>query len=712
MKLSTYPITNGAPKLALIGASGAGKSSLARKVLPPAIIHAAKIVGKASAQTTAIPTQYYLYAGSPQDRPIVRITLQNFQKNSFQINTDALFTAVQYVLLNYVKGSTGPGLPFSALKTFAHDSEKFIEAIHSEVNGAVRLERLRSEEFSTRFRECAVELLENMKIAEIDSAMASMKSDAEKTQAKHLAFINQLRISWDNGIKEVKSKVSDLLNYMENTIWGKLFELLPLISTSDREFTCEFDLSNREDNEHFSKLLDPYEPFSLIIERYEVSCGLSKSFDDIRMEFLEKEGWPKGLPFRMILVDTVGLTQDSQGNELDISRRLKAAINNDCDGILLMLPPTLRDGEMRTMQRLFSSQSDEGRQIQRNNIKLYIGLSRADEEVAPQFDIISDPEGFIDEMKSILKHLKEKEHAAKENFRAVKARCITTQPRKIMQFITDLSDLEKTEYTDLANQFEEMLGEKSSLVLLFQMATALQKLHFPSEQPIFFKATSISDTDLHIKLRPIVAESISQMAHNIHDISQSYVVENWLHWKTAYAVRDSVRYGTKFVSRAIHNGRISLYVDGDLQKAARFSWKFKRASSDNVLISHIDLSSSESLSLAKSLNLEPTQVNEEHVKKGLQNLFIQNFAGDSSWRFWRAMTRAIRHLSYSDPIIMSNVESNFSKGNNQHDPSYGVECMLHYYQELYQSPKFQEKIEGVLNEELSREFNKFFFAVY
>lgn len=712
MQASTYPNTIGAARIAMIGVSAAGKSSLARKVLPPAIIHAAKIVGKPSAQTTPIPTEYFLCQGYPQNRPILRITLQNFQTNDYQVNTDALFKAIQYVLLNYVKGSTGAGVPFSALKSYVTESEKFIEAIHFEVNGAVRLERLCSDDFSKLIRACAEELLESIIIAEIDSAMASMKSDAEKTQAKYLAFTNQLHISWDNGLKETDSKVTAFVKYMEVVMWDKLKQLVPFINPLDREVTCEFDLSNLEDSKHFGNLLDPYEPFSLIVEKYEVNCGLSTLFDEICRRYMEKEGWPKGLPFRMIFVDTVGLTQDSQGSDLDISRRLKAAINNDCDGILLLLPPNLRDGDMRTMQRLFSSQSEEGRQIQRNNIKLYVGLSRADEEVAPQFDIVSDPDSFVDEMNTIFKHLKLKEQTVKESFHAVQAKCITTQPRKIMQFITDLNDLGHDEFIELANQFQEMLGEESSLIYLFQMATALQKQHFPSEKPIFFKAASNAHDFLHIKLHPVEPDSVSQMARTIYETSHSYVVEDWLHWKTAYAVRDSVRYGTKFASRAIQNGRISIYIDGDLHKAARFSWKYKEATPNEVSIYDIDLLSPASASLVDALNLTPDKVNEDLVKEGLQKLFIKNFSGDSSWRFWRAMSRAVRRLSYTDPVIMKEVEGRFNKGNRDKDPSHGVECMLQYYQELYQSPSFQKKIEEVLSEELSREFNKFFFAIY
>ncbi|AZS14677.1 hypothetical protein [Paenibacillus lutimineralis] len=713
MKICTYPNTIGAARVALIGASAAGKSSLAKRVLPPAVVHAAKIVGKPSAQTTPIPIHYFLQQGYSQTRPKLRITLQSFQKDSFQVNTDAIFTAIQYVLLNFVKGSPpGAGVPFSALKTHIN-SEKFIEAIHSEVNGAVRLERLHSSEFSNRIRACAQELLEEIIIAEIDSAMASMKSDTEKSQAKQLAFTNQLRRVWDDGLKNEDSNVFHFASYMEKAMWDKLVKIVPFINTLNHGATCEFDLSNVEDNQHFSQLLDPYEPFSLIIEKYEVSCGLSEQFEKVLMAIKKKEGWPEKLPFRMVLVDTVGLTQDSQSSE-DISRRLKAAINNDCDGILLMLPPTLRDGEMRTMERLFSSKSEEWRQIQRNNIKVYIGLSRADEEVAPQFDIDSDKDSFVKEMNSIFDHLKKKEQAVKESFQAVKAKCITNQPRKIKQYLTDLIDLEQDELTELAHQFEEMLGEQSSLVFLFQMATALQKQHFPSEKPIFFKATSIAEDGLHIKLNPVESDSVSQMARAIHETSQSYVVENWLHWNTAYAVRDSVRYGTKFVSRAIQHGRISIYIDGDLRNAAaRFQWKFKPAAPNDVFVSHIDLSSPESASLLDELDLSLDQANEDLVKtKLLEKLFIKNFTGDYEWRFWRAMSRVIRRLSYTDPIIKEELESRFNRGNQLHDPSYGVECMLQYYQGLYQSPKFQKKIEEVLNEELSREFNKFFFAIY
>ena len=76
------------------------------------------------------------------------------------------------------------------------------------------------------------------------------------------------------------------------------------------------------------------------------------------------------------------------------------------------------------------------------------------------------------------------------------------------------------------------------------------------------------------------------------------------------------------------------------------------------------------------------------------------------------MDRAIRRLSYEEPSIKTGVFQAFESGRNEQDASYGVEMMLKYYRSLYQDPHFVEEIEHILNEELSKEYNNFFFPLY
>lgn len=110
--------------------------------------------------------------------------------------------------------------------------------------------------------------------------------------------------------------------------------------------------------------------------------------------------------------------------------RLKTALNRDIDGILIMLPTTSFDGTTHAIQRLFSNQSDEGRQIRKNKVQLHVAITRADEKVTPTSDVEYDEINFIKNMNDIYESLKRLEISAAQNFMAESARCVTNHYKK------------------------------------------------------------------------------------------------------------------------------------------------------------------------------------------------------------------------------------------------------------------------------------------
>ncbi len=709
MKKSIYPNTIGVPRLALVGVSGVGKSSLASKLLPRSISSAAKIVGNSSAQTTLIPTHFYINENSEHTSQLqLRITLRSFLDNDIRVDEDAVFFAIQHSITSFAKGSKSSGLPLSALTAYI-DSGKYAEDLHVNVNGAVRLEQLKSEAFQ-HANACAKLLLENFDTSEVDSSVSKMKGDAEKEQAKIIALRDILRQRWDSARKQKDSRVCALLREIEQELWERMERLLSESLKECETATFSFDMDNEEDRKSFTALLDPYSPLSLIIEKYEVACGMGTLFSNEFKKQLDSGLWlDSRLPFRLVLVDSVGLTQDTQESDYDIAKRLRAVLNSGCQGILLMLPAGLRDENMRTIQRRFSSESEEGRQIKRNHIPVFLGIARADEEITPQVEAEEDEAAFTEEMRRIWARLSGIRDQWKTRFRAEDARFLTNQPKKITAYLNDLDNMDDS----LVKQLEESLGNRSALYYLFKITATLQKNLFNSEKPIFFKVSQPETDGFHFLLHVVSHDAVKEMASTLAQISSQYHITQWLHWNTAYAFRDSVYNGYKFVSRAVKNGRISIYIDGDVKKAAHTShWTFTAFTLDQIELKNIDLLSSNSASLYEALKLSPSSAGEIEVKCGLKKLFIDNFTKEYSWRFWRAMDRAIRRLSYEEPRIKAEVFRAFESGRFTQDASNGVEQMLDYYRSLYQNPHFVEEIEHILNEELSKEFNNFFFPLY
>lgn len=717
MKSSNYPSQTGVPSLALIGVSGAGKSSLAGKLLPKPISSAAKIAGKSSAQTTLIPTQFYIKEDPNKSAASLqlRVTLRDFpvKDEALKIDDEALYLAFQHSITSFAKGSKGSGIPLAALNDYI-DSGKFVQDLHNSVNGAVRLEKLNTSKFDAYAANCAKFLLERFDVSEVDSTVSKMKGEGEKAQAKIIAMRDILRKRWDHGRRESDSPIYALLHHTCQEIWRKMDDLLPGIKESDRVSTFSFDMEDAEDRRVFASLLDPYAPLSLVVEKYEVACGIGEVFSEIFNEKKCTDCWPsKRLPFRLVLTDTVGLTQDAQENDDDIAKRLRTALNSGCQGVLLMIPASLRDEKKRTIQRCFSSESEEGRQIRRNKIPVFLGIARADEEITPQTDMDEDEDTFAEEMRAIWERLANIKSQWKSQFHAQEARYLTNQPKKVAAYLDDLRRI-STEDETLADEIERFLGTRSALDYIFDITADLQTRLFPSDKPIFFRATQPTNDSLHVRLHVISHESAKEMADALAEASQSYHFEHWLHWRTAYAFRDSVYAGHKFISRAKQNGRIYIYVDGDAKKASNDAqWRITEFDPDQITLNGIDLTSPESTPLYEALGLDPKDASMEDVQQGLRALFCQHFMKEnSSWRFLRALDRTVRRVSFDDARIRTKAMGAFEAGRISDDPSAGVDEMLKFYRKLYTNPQLADLIEDIFNDELSKEFNNFFYALY
>ncbi|MFL1676759.1 hypothetical protein [Paenibacillus dendritiformis] len=404
--------------------------------------------------------------------------------------------------------------------------------------------------------------------------------------------------------------------------------------------------------------------------------------------------------------------------------RLKTALNRDIDGIWVMLPVTASDNTTRAMQRLFSNQNEEGRQIRNNRIQIHVGITRSDEMVTPTSDADYDKPGFVRKMEDIYNSLKALEFQAKQDFSADSTKCVTHHFKKVKSYIENLENIKKCSdesdseeiipnlkevAKELTTKFKELLDNNSSLKYLVDIITSLQKQIFSSfEVPIFFKSVSLQENFQHFNVDLISTDYAKEVALDIARMNESYQFQQWLHWNTAYAFQQSVQTGVKFVSRAMQHGRISIYIEGDVQKAINRDWSKETC---QVNYRNINFSDKSTISLLNALGLAQSPLTDNNLKDSLRMFFYRNFSGESQWRFNRAMSRSIRRLSYLEPKIKESVDNAFKEGRGCVDASQGVCNTLSEYKKLYQAHDFYQTISSVLNDELSKEFNKLFYVI-
>lgn len=664
MQKTIYPSTLGVPRLALIGSSGAGKSTLVHRLLPLELRKVLKIVGKPSAQTTLIPTHFYIdhrLCGSQYVKLRAKLRPKPAD-GGFWIDTDAVYTAVEYVFKN------------SSANTFP------VELCNS-VSGAVRLSPFKDDpDFKTAATKCYEELSKG-------------KTDVGRRQV------------WDALYKAEGSCVRQFLRYIESQVKECVS---PLIDLGEREgedalrFSIE---TGADDRQRLSELLDPCNPWSLIVEEYELSCGMGRALATIYENAKDtEEGWiDSHLPFRLILADTAGLTQDN-GDDAAISRRLTTALNTGCHGILLMMPPSIRDKETTSIFKAFKA---EQKRIKKNGTLVALGITKVDEAVAPTVEFNEDWDAYREEMKTIVEQLAE----LRENWVGrFKKSCpdikliqdvgyITTHPKKIIPYLEALGEPNPVPALNL--------NMETTLTYLFDLTVELQRRLLPGGNPIFFKATEEVPGGMHFKLSVVNAASVNEMSEEMSAVRNRCATEferlggDPLHGNTADAFyRYTLEGRGDWESNAKVYANISTFIIPLVRAAANATtWKFEEWASE---MKGVDIES-----LKSGLNL----VGSATVSDYLCRCF-KSWIGGNKQRCMYAVNTLVSRLSYSDPQIKRWARICYVKGCREVNQNYGVRRMLSFYWWQYQHDDVTRLIKTWLDEELSKVFNGFFYPIY
>lgn len=749
MKSTTLPNTIGVPKLLLIGPSGAAKSSLIEQLIPLSVKKVIKISGESSGQTTLTPTEYYLQHSADDqnvnnNKVIFTIDLRTIQESNQSSLLDEnsqrplkrawdpsmIRTAIIFPLLQFIEGSPSNGLPKAALTNFIEDG-KYVAQICTAVSGAVRLNAFKDDAaFQELAMACGNFLLSNehISISELDSALAAVKNNKEKQQVKLNLLRDQFNIAWDAGYADVDSPVRKLLSFLYHRICERFYEFIPekLIRESlahGREYIAlEMDLSEQQDQEIIRELLNPYSPFCVIVKKYRISCSISKKFQEYITHPRHRRWFHEKLPFRVIITDTAGLTQDTNADAFDISGRLRVALNNGCDGILFMMPNSTAQATQDAVFHALSNRTEEGRQIRKENIDIYASFSKIDEEITPKFSIEDGETEFYGEMRRIKETLEKKLYSLRDRLPVNRAQYITTHPKKIKPYLDDLKEIEdENEGENLSEWFDNHIGVAAMYEFIYEITYDLQMRLFPNGNlPIFYRAADNLQPPA-IKMTIFTASDVQNVAAYLKECSKNYKIDKWLHWNTAYAARSAMLSGTYFQSRAEKNGRITITMHYDVTQALQklredwscddYEWQKNPSRTNQIDISNVVLNDDLTKHLLEAIGLDGNATHEQ-VQKGLYNLMYYNFSGEYFWRFSRVVTQVVARLSCTG-AIHNEIFNEFDQGLRECDASWGVQKALTYYRSVYQAgDDLAAAIATMLNQELTNSFNNFFFPVY
>lgn len=712
-----YPNTSGVPHVVAVGSSKAGKSSMEEKVMRESVRKAVRISGEAAGQTTLIPADFFLNEGLG-DQTFLRIHFHPLS-GAWRMDAAALQSAVIHTLLEMVEQGNTTGIAIGKQRELV-ESGRYAQKLCGSTSGYVRLEEFAGDErFGALLRDGVLLLLEGFDQGEFDRQTGGKKDEKQKLLARREYLLEMLNWRWGACAEAENNALRDFLDYTEEQVWARLEEVLGKGPWNrDEELTLELDLKQQGDGEVLGQLMNPHRPFSLVISRYELACGISRAVE----RYLEPEGrwrWKGDLPFRLVLTDTAGLTQQSSDID-DLRRLLAAALSENCDGIFLMIPVDLSDVLRDRLASVVSMREEVGRALTSGQIPIFLALSRADEGISSRFDPEEEEEEFGEEMRQKLDALRNRKEEEKKRFRASEVRLYSNQYRKIKIYVEELQDEE------VRQAYRQELPEDMAVRYVVDMTARLQEkiLAASGGEVIFLRGEDPAGDIPRVELDFYRMEETEAVQNQLVQRSGAYHVDGKLHWKTARAFWNSVRSGVRFDSRAVVNAQIHIYVDGDVEKAVGDTYK---RWTDEELADHITLrnvrTDPDSLRnlaghLERALNrqgndqqgevrVEPTEAG---VKVALARLARQYFFGQYEYLLWRFRRQLIRNLSYGDQKLHDQLNEAFYQ--NYWDWDRGVKQVLACYQEIYREENFAAYMrEYIFNGLLSDHFNRLFFPV-
>lgn len=713
-----YPNTSGVPRVVIVGNSRAGKSTLEEQVIQDSVCESIQISGEEEGQTTLIPTDFFLNEALG-GRTFLRVKFHS-HGGEWKMDAVALQEAVIHTLLEMVEQGNTTGIAIGKLRELVENG-RCAQKLWESTTGYVRLERFSGDErFGALLRDGVLLLLEGFEQGEFDRQTGGKKNEEQKTLARRQYLLDLLNQRWEECVTREGSVLQDFLVYVAKQVWAWLEEALgegPLCG--DQELTLEFDLEQEGDRESLEQLMDPYQPFSLIVSRYELACGVSQAVEDY-LKAEDRWRWKGDLPFRLILTDTAGLTQQSD-NVDDLRKRLAAALSENCDGIFLMVPMDMKDTLRDRIASVFSMREELGRALKSGQVPVFLALARADESISTRFSVKRNEAEFLNGMAKKLASLREKKERYKELFQASEARLYSNQYEKIQVYV------DKIRKEELREAYHQELPEDMVVRYLVDMTVQLQEkiLAASGGEVIFLRGEDLSGEVPRVELDFYRVEETETVQNQLAQFCRKYHVDGSLHWRTARAFWDSVRSGVRFDSRAVVNAQIHIYVDGDVAKAVGDTYK---QWTDQELADHITLRNvrtdpdslrnlaghlERALSQQGEVRVEPTEAG---IRKALAQLARQYFFGQYEYLLWRFRRQLIRNLSYGDQKLHDKLnEAFYQNDQNVQDWNWdrGVKRVLACYQEMYQNKAFAAYMrEHIFNRLLSDHFNRLFFPVY
>ncbi|MFD2117621.1 hypothetical protein ACFSTH_11535 [Paenibacillus yanchengensis] len=707
--------------VAVAGDSGVGKSTLFKII--SARLKFIDTTPDKGGQNTVTPTVTIIDQDLDVNRLIMTIYYNDLiGSHDVKLKLLEVFT---FVYKKFIENGNKSTLQLSAIKKYV-ESGRFTEDLITSVSGVVRLTQFKDDEkFIELSTKSGLELLSSVDPTELDSQLAKLNGEKEKINAQINYVTGKVKDKWSEVIQFKDSIIQEfvfytynrVINMVEYLVGKKLDKLKELLKervynnvaqshVEEYSETIEFILSDSNHRKIINEIHSPRNPYSLILKKIVNIQGMD---DKLLNAFKKHKGFAqwmnKGYRVRFKLTDTPGLSQLSGSTMYEREMSLKEIINLGVDAILLLKKHNVSTDDDKTLSSLFSYQNETGREIRDRDIQLYIGISQSDEIITKSDASDMDDYIFVDVMKDNLADIEKIESETKKSFKAEKVCCITTKPKNVSIYIDELIIRGQQE---LAGNFSSRLSEEAIYEYLVDILFEIQLKRFYKDgegrvNPFFYVG---KENAWSLKLKYNEQELVERVEAMRELVKIKYVLNEHLYWSTAEAFIRSLRTGVRFISKAVVNGRISIYVDGDIEGTKLNDLLFSAIEFQG---NNIDLSHPSSSTFLEHLKLTTDDVADQNkVNIALTNFLVNEFTKDNRKRLYNVMYNVRRALSYSYPVLREKFET---KLQNVYGYNNMVQAALNVYQEYYNSDEFIAHLKEVIRDEYTKEFNKMFYPI-
>lgn len=349
------------PTIAIVGASGAGKTIASNNLLNPEVSQYTSLgIGERS-QTTNIPSNFILDSRVVHNHEFaLNITKKVLDK---KLIMGKLFEAVadefidnDYNIEDTIKSINDGSWEKGFLEP--KDASYHLEAVKEDLDIARLIELTKS-------------FVEKIDIDNFSAAVEEKKKALGQKAPKAKLLKKPVFVEYCLEMEE-NEEIENWIDNISNVIDDKLKNILG----KEHYFNYTFSFSTNDKGRIvLEELYNPDKPYSLVVETIYISCRPRNEVIDVM-----KQKNPC-IPFRMGLVDTIGMTQegvDEQSLSLGIDRAFAKSVN----GIILLINLEEREDTIRSICEGINEKINK----LKNNSDIYILFSKGDKLAESKID--------------------------------------------------------------------------------------------------------------------------------------------------------------------------------------------------------------------------------------------------------------------------------------------------------------------------------------